>query len=66
MERLASDPDLRARMGRAARERYVNLFSPEAVLPVLRSTYLRVASRTSLTATSAERVAHPWEVVPEF
>jgi glycosyltransferase involved in cell wall biosynthesis len=66
MERLASDPDLRARMGRAARERYVNLFSPEAVLPVLRSTYLRVASRTSSTATSAERVAHPWEVAPEF
>ncbi|MBC8032054.1 MAG: glycosyltransferase family 4 protein [Pyrinomonadaceae bacterium] len=67
MERLAFDPDLRARMGRAARERYLNLFSPEAVLPVLRRTYLRVASARRLSAaTSAERVAHPWEVAPEF
>jgi glycosyltransferase involved in cell wall biosynthesis len=66
MERLASDPDLRTRMGRAARERYVNLFSPEAVLPVLRSTYQRLASRTASAAPSAERIAHPWEVAPEF
>ncbi|MDQ2976854.1 MAG: glycosyltransferase [Acidobacteriota bacterium] len=66
MERLASDPDLRARMGRAARERYLDLFSPEAVLPVLRNTYLRLASRTPPATASAERVAHPWEVAPEF
>jgi glycosyltransferase involved in cell wall biosynthesis len=66
MERLASDPDLRSRMGRAARERYLNLFSPQAVLPVLKNTYLRLASRTPSAATSAERVAHPWEVAPEF
>jgi glycosyltransferase involved in cell wall biosynthesis len=66
MERLASDPDLRARMGGAARERYLNLFSPEAVLPVLRNTYLRLASRMPSATTSAEQVAHPWEVAPEF
>jgi glycosyltransferase involved in cell wall biosynthesis len=66
MERLASDPDLRARMGGAARERYLDLFSPEAVLPVLRNTYLRLASRMPSATASAEQVAHPWEVAPEF
>jgi glycosyltransferase involved in cell wall biosynthesis len=67
MKGLASDAELRARMGRAGRERYLSLFSPEAVLPVLRSTYLRVASSRRLAgAMPAERVVHPWEVVPEF
>jgi len=67
MNKLASDPELRVRMGRAARERYVSLFSAAAVLPVLRSTYHRVASsRRLVNATPTERVAHPWEVVPEF
>jgi len=67
MKGLASDPELRERMGRAARERYFSLFSPEAVLPVLKSTYLRVASSRRIAgAISAEGVEHPWEVVPEF
>jgi glycosyltransferase involved in cell wall biosynthesis len=67
MKELVSDRELRLRMGRAARERYLSLFSPEAVLPVLRSTYLRVASsRRMASETSTERVVHPWEVVPEF
>ena len=36
---LAGDPELRARMGRAARERYERMFSPEVVLPRLLQTY---------------------------
>lgn len=44
MRRLASDPSLRASMGRAARGRYLKLFTPDAVLPVLRGAYLRVAA----------------------
>jgi glycosyltransferase involved in cell wall biosynthesis len=35
LARLAADPDLRRRMGRVARQRYEDLFSPAAALPVL-------------------------------
>jgi glycosyltransferase involved in cell wall biosynthesis len=68
MRRLASDPDLRARMGQAARQRYLKLFSPDAVMPLLKSTYLRVASAKSPepAPTHLPRVAHPWEIAPEF
>src|SRR6185295_9294711 len=45
MQRLASDPSLRKRMGQAARERYLKLFSPNAVLSMLVDTYSRVAGR---------------------
>jgi glycosyltransferase involved in cell wall biosynthesis len=43
MTLLARDPELRLKMGRAARARYEQLFSPEAVLPALVDTYRRVA-----------------------
>src|SRR6185312_8397002 len=43
MQRLASDPSLRKRMGQAARERYLKLFAPDAVLSMLVSTYSRVS-----------------------
>ncbi len=68
MRRLANDPELRAKMGAAARERYLKLFSPDAVLPVLQSTYHRVASKqaSQFTAMRTTRVAHPWEVIAEF
>jgi glycosyltransferase involved in cell wall biosynthesis len=39
---LASDPALRASMGRAARARYESMFSPEVVLPLLLRTYSRM------------------------
>ncbi|HVS81614.1 MAG TPA: glycosyltransferase family 4 protein [Pyrinomonadaceae bacterium] len=68
MRRLANDPEQRAKMGAAARERYLKLFSPDAVLPVLQSTYHRVASKqaSQFTAMRTTGVAHPWEVIAEF
>jgi glycosyltransferase involved in cell wall biosynthesis len=68
MRRLSSDPHLRAVMGCAARERYLKLSSPDAVLPLLQSTYLRLASRRAphLAKTHAEECMHPWEVAAEF
>jgi glycosyltransferase involved in cell wall biosynthesis len=42
MHLLASDSMLRAQMGKAARERYLRLFAPDAVLPMLLTTYLRL------------------------
>jgi glycosyltransferase involved in cell wall biosynthesis len=68
MRRLASDPDLRARMGQAARARYLKLFSPDAVLPALLSAYMRVAGTPAsrLTPTRDGVAEHPWEVAAEF
>lgn len=68
MRRLASDPHLREAMGRAARERYLKLSSPDAVLPVLRSTYLCVAGTHAPRPVTArpEALAHPWDVAAEF
>src|SRR5215211_2168338 len=43
MQCLASDPALRKRMGHAARERYLKLFAPHAVLSMLVDTYSRVS-----------------------
>ena len=57
MQRLASDPALRKRMGQAARERYLELFAPEAVLSVLVSTYSRVAGNGHDVARNGQ---HPW------
>ena len=39
MLQLAGNPELRARMGRAARERYERVFSPKVVIPLLLQTY---------------------------
>lgn len=67
MRRLASDPHLRATMGRAARERYLKLSSPAAVLPVLQSTYLRLAGARVAPREGARRAGvHPWEVASEL
>lgn len=63
MQRLASDSELRTRMGRAARERYLKLFAPDAVLPVLVDTYSRLTSRRARDLrTQALPGGHPWEV----
>jgi glycosyltransferase involved in cell wall biosynthesis len=40
--RLAGDPALRARMGRASRAKYEECWSPQAVMPVLLKTYERM------------------------
>jgi glycosyltransferase involved in cell wall biosynthesis len=68
MRRLASDPHLRVTMGRAARERYLKLSSPNAVLPMLLSTYRRLASgrEPHPAKTHAVTAVHPWEVASEF
>ncbi len=67
MRRLAGDPHLRSAMGRAARERYLKLSSPDAVLPVLESTYLRLAARAPRPAVAHHAAAvHPWEIASEF
>lgn len=55
MLKLARNPALRQRMGAAARQRYLKLFSPEAVLPVVLETYERVFATRSTTSHT-----HPW------
>ncbi len=61
MRRLASDPSLRKRMGQTARDRYLELFAPDAVLSMLVRTYSRVISGHGydLPANSTN-VKHPW------
>lgn len=66
--RLARDADLRARMGKAARARFLRLFSPSAVLPVFLGTYHRVARGNGVGGS--DRAAgsghqHPWAAAPE-
>ena len=57
MDRLASWPDLRSRMGKASRQRYLELFAPDAVLPVLTKTYAR------LTGVDGHGpIGHPWDI----
>ena len=55
MVELASNPERRAAMGRAARARYEAFFSPRAVLPLVADRYRRVAG----TASDASP-EHPW------
>ena len=67
MRRLTSDPHLRLAMGRAARKRSFKLSSPDAVLPILQSTYLRLAGgRETHPAKTHVTAVHPWEVASEF
>jgi glycosyltransferase involved in cell wall biosynthesis len=58
--RVAEDSDSRRRMGRAARERYETLFSPQAVLPALLNGYRRVAGGSFADAHAPEHDSHPW------
>jgi glycosyltransferase involved in cell wall biosynthesis len=57
MQRLALDPALRKRMGQAARDRYLKLFAPNAVLSMLLGTYSRVAGRNGHEVRNGR---HPW------
>jgi glycosyltransferase involved in cell wall biosynthesis len=59
MQCLASDPALRKRMGRAARDRYLKLFAPDAVLSMLVGTYSRLSGTNGCEASSSNG-RHPW------
>lgn len=64
--RLAEDDSLRIRMGKAARERYLKLFSPEAVLPVVLETYQRVWGHASASSSiTSNGHTHPWITNPK-
>lgn len=60
--RLAGDKELRLQMGQAARKRYEQLFSPQAVLPILLDTYNRVLVREARTSQPQvqDKDFHPW------
>ena len=64
MVKLVQDGELREQMGRAARLRYKELFSPEAVLPIMRSTYQRLISGNGNPngngSPGSNGCAHPW------
>jgi glycosyltransferase involved in cell wall biosynthesis len=57
MTDLARDKERRLHMGRAARDRYLQLFSPTAVVPLLLETYARLAGNGY---QSPNGTAHPW------
>lgn len=62
MVRLASDSDLRQRLGSAARKKYERLFTPAMVLPVLIDFYERVSAKQSNGSNGhgSSRVTHEW------
>ena len=66
MARLAGDAELRRRMGLAARKKYEQLFTPEAVLPLLNGFYERVVNRHRATGNGRnhppEGSVHPWSL----
>ena len=62
MQRLAADPELRKRMGAAARARYLKLFAPDAVLSMLVSTYSRVSGSNGHKPITSRNGHHPWAV----
>ena len=72
MKRLAADRNLREEMGRAARRRYEEVFSPESVLPLMLNTYRRIASGKQAKGARASldlgAELHPWsfyDALPE-
>lgn len=64
MNRLAADRNLREQMGRAARRRYEEVFSPGVVLPLMLNTYRRIASgkqsKGAYAAPDFSAELHPW------
>lgn len=62
MEQLAGDPILRKQMGEAARERYLKLFAPDAVLSMLVRTYSYVAGNGHVEESKAFETKHPWAI----
>jgi len=59
MTSLAQNPAQRAKMGQAARERYLKLFSPEAVVPLMLETYSRLAAVNGKPQIE-HKSSHPW------
>jgi len=59
---LAKDKGLRRTMGQAARERYQQLFSPSAVVPLMLETYQRVTQNGHYVAdkVAGNGHVHPW------
>jgi len=59
---LAQNPELRATMGAAAKERYEKLFSPKVVVPLMVATYRRVTRNGNEVAgvASSNSHIHPW------
>jgi glycosyltransferase involved in cell wall biosynthesis len=57
MAELARNASRREAMGRAARARYEELFSPAAVIPLLGATYRRLSGRDG---GSDDLPSHPW------
>jgi hypothetical protein len=47
-------------MGRAGRERYLKLFSPDPVLLMLLDTYRRLAGGRALVASAGDGCASVW------
>lgn len=65
---LARSPERRARMGEAARHRYQQLFSPQAVVPLMLETYGRVAARNgngNRNGSTNGHNSHPWRSTHE-
>lgn len=64
MARLAKDAGLRKKMGRAAREKYEQVFAPNVVLPLLLDFYQRVIEGHSAgnngTRQLPKDIRHPW------
>ena len=64
MSRLAGDPELRRRMGLAARKKYERTFAPGVVLPMLLDFYGRVLERAGAGSNGAghtpQEIRHPW------
>ncbi|HJU91469.1 MAG TPA: glycosyltransferase [Pyrinomonadaceae bacterium] len=70
MTRLAGDNELRVKMGRAAREKYEQLFAPNAVLPMLVNFYERVIDVHAAKGNGSldkkqhpPELAHPWSAL---
>lgn len=62
MLRLAKDPELRRRMGTAARTRYEKIFSPGVVLPLMTEIYHQVARNGDALKRNSSRLSHPWAI----
>jgi glycosyltransferase involved in cell wall biosynthesis len=63
MTLLAQNPELRTRMGEAARTRYEKIFSPQVVMPLMLDTYRRVAGNGH-RIQNGNGTVHPWAKIP--
>ena len=69
MTRMAVDIKMRRRMGAAARQKYEQLFTPAAVLPVLLDLYAGIIEKTRANKhvdNDSRRPSHPWLNEPQI